>query len=135
MSTPISTPEDLAAQTEIEYGVLAHGSTWDFFKVSIVLFTDSLPTAEIRVQVFSTTPAVRRRPANQMLRDAFARGQPKPSRSEEDLATLFWARRARRSVLDVRVAWRFDHSAEDRTRHRVRTAARRQVVIRKPSGA
>jgi len=38
MSTPISTPEDLAAQTEIEYGVLSHGSTWDFFKVS------SLPT-------------------------------------------------------------------------------------------
>ncbi|XP_060840325.1 glutamate receptor 1-like [Rhopalosiphum padi] len=34
MSTPISTPEDLAAQTEIEYGVLSHGSTWDFFKRS-----------------------------------------------------------------------------------------------------
>jgi len=34
MSTPISTPEDLAAQTEIEYGVLSRGSTWDFFKVS-----------------------------------------------------------------------------------------------------
>jgi glutamate receptor, ionotropic, invertebrate len=37
MSTPISTPEDLAAQTEIEYGVLSHGSTWDFFKVSNTL--------------------------------------------------------------------------------------------------
>jgi len=43
MSTPISTPEDLAAQTEIEYGTLAHGSTWDFFRVSmarVVLFPD-----------------------------------------------------------------------------------------------
>lgn len=38
MSTPISTPEDLAAQTEIEYGVLSHGSTWDFFKVSSAPF-------------------------------------------------------------------------------------------------
>lgn len=37
MSTPISTPEDLAAQTEIEYGILAHGSTWDFFKVSYAI--------------------------------------------------------------------------------------------------
>jgi len=42
MSTPISTPEDLAAQTEIEYGVLSHGSTWDFFKVSSALILDLL---------------------------------------------------------------------------------------------
>jgi len=42
MSTPISTPEDLAAQTEIEYGVLSHGSTWDFFKVSSAPILDLL---------------------------------------------------------------------------------------------
>lgn len=36
MSTPVSTPEDLVAQTEIDYGALAHGATWDFLKVSRV---------------------------------------------------------------------------------------------------
>lgn len=35
MITPINSPEDLAAQTEVQYGTLAHGSTWDFFRVSI----------------------------------------------------------------------------------------------------
>lgn len=35
MVTPINSPEDLAAQTEIQYGTLAHGATTDFFRVSI----------------------------------------------------------------------------------------------------
>lgn len=35
MVTPINSPEDLASQTEVQYGTLAHGSTWDFFRVSI----------------------------------------------------------------------------------------------------
>lgn len=34
MVTPINSPEDLAAQTEVQYGTLYHGSTWDFFRVS-----------------------------------------------------------------------------------------------------
>ncbi|XP_058805199.1 glutamate receptor 1-like isoform X1 [Phymastichus coffea] len=34
MVTPINSPEDLAAQTEVQYGTLAHGSTWDFFRRS-----------------------------------------------------------------------------------------------------
>ncbi|KAG5677407.1 hypothetical protein PVAND_007167 [Polypedilum vanderplanki] len=34
MVTPINSPEDLAAQTEVQYGTLYHGSTWDFFRKS-----------------------------------------------------------------------------------------------------
>lgn len=34
MVTPINSPEDLASQTEVQYGTLIHGSTWDFFRVS-----------------------------------------------------------------------------------------------------
>lgn len=33
MVTPINSAEDLAAQTEVQYGTLYHGSTWDFFRV------------------------------------------------------------------------------------------------------
>lgn len=35
MVTPINSPEDLASQTEVQYGTLAHGSTWDFFRVFV----------------------------------------------------------------------------------------------------
>lgn len=34
MVTPINSPEDLAAQTEVHYGTLEQGSTWDFFRRS-----------------------------------------------------------------------------------------------------
>lgn len=34
MVAPINSPEDLASQTEVEYGTLYHGATWDFFRVS-----------------------------------------------------------------------------------------------------
>ncbi|EAA11672.5 AGAP006027-PA [Anopheles gambiae str. PEST] len=34
MVTPINSPEDLASQTEVQYGTLIHGSTWDFFRKS-----------------------------------------------------------------------------------------------------
>lgn len=37
MVAPINSPEDLASQTEVEYGTLYHGATWDFFRVSIIL--------------------------------------------------------------------------------------------------
>ncbi|CAD7006698.1 unnamed protein product [Ceratitis capitata] len=33
MVTPINSPEDLAMQTEVQYGTLLHGSTWDFFRL------------------------------------------------------------------------------------------------------
>jgi ionotropic glutamate receptor len=33
MVTPINSAEDLAAQTEVEYGTLDRGSTWNFFRV------------------------------------------------------------------------------------------------------
>lgn len=33
MVTPINSPEDLATQSEVQYGTLLHGSTWDFFRV------------------------------------------------------------------------------------------------------
>ncbi|EDV96485.1 glutamate receptor 1 [Drosophila grimshawi] len=31
MVAPIKSPEDLAMQTDVQYGTLLHGSTWDFF--------------------------------------------------------------------------------------------------------
>ncbi|KAH8314880.1 hypothetical protein KR074_007202, partial [Drosophila pseudoananassae] len=34
MVAPIKSPEDLAMQTDVQYGTLLHGSTWDFFRVS-----------------------------------------------------------------------------------------------------
>lgn len=34
MVAPINSPEDLASQTEVQYGTLSNGSTWDFFRVS-----------------------------------------------------------------------------------------------------
>ncbi|ALC43619.1 Glu-RI [Drosophila busckii] len=36
MATPINSAEDLAMQTEVQYGTLLHGSTWDFFKRSTI---------------------------------------------------------------------------------------------------
>nr|CAD7261380.1 unnamed protein product [Timema shepardi] len=33
MVAPINSPEDLASQTEVQYGTLLHGSTWDFFRI------------------------------------------------------------------------------------------------------
>ncbi|KAJ8957136.1 hypothetical protein NQ318_007352, partial [Aromia moschata] len=37
MVAPINSPEDLATQTEVEYGTLYHGATWDFFRVGFAL--------------------------------------------------------------------------------------------------
>lgn len=37
MVTPINTAEDLASQTEVQYGTLINGSTFEFFQVSQVL--------------------------------------------------------------------------------------------------
>lgn len=39
MVTPINSPEDLATQTEVQYGTLYHGSTWEFFRVSIAVLS------------------------------------------------------------------------------------------------
>lgn len=39
MVTPINTAEDLASQTEVQYGTLINGSTFEFFQVSQVLLT------------------------------------------------------------------------------------------------
>lgn len=33
MVAPINSVEDLASQTEVEYGTLYHGATWNFFRV------------------------------------------------------------------------------------------------------
>lgn len=43
MVTPINSPEDLAAQTEVQYGTLYHGSTWDFFRVSYNHNNNNIP--------------------------------------------------------------------------------------------
>lgn len=42
MVTPINSPEDLASQTEVQYGTLIHGSTWDFFRVSYFRYSHVL---------------------------------------------------------------------------------------------
>lgn len=34
MTTPITSPEELAGQTEVQYGMVDHGSTYEFFRVS-----------------------------------------------------------------------------------------------------
>lgn len=36
MVTPIKSAEDLASQTEVQYGTIRYGSTYEFFKVSAV---------------------------------------------------------------------------------------------------
>ncbi|XP_026847558.1 glutamate receptor 1 isoform X2 [Drosophila persimilis] len=33
MVSPIKSPEDLAMQTDVQYGTLLHGATWDFFQM------------------------------------------------------------------------------------------------------
>lgn len=36
MVTPINSAEDLARQTQVEYGTISSGTTLDFFKVNIL---------------------------------------------------------------------------------------------------
>lgn len=48
MVTPINTAEDLASQTEVQYGTLINGSTFEFFQVSRALINQtSVHTGEI----------------------------------------------------------------------------------------
>jgi ionotropic glutamate receptor len=37
MVTPINSAEDLARQTQVEYGTISSGTTLDFFKVNFLL--------------------------------------------------------------------------------------------------
>lgn len=37
METPIKSADDLAKQTDVEYGALKHSSTQEFFRVSIII--------------------------------------------------------------------------------------------------
>ncbi|XP_023289712.1 glutamate receptor 1 [Orussus abietinus] len=56
MVTPINSPEDLAAQTEVQYGTLYHGSTWDFFRRSqISLYSKMWEFMNSRKHVFVRT--------------------------------------------------------------------------------
>nr|QGW50658.1 ionotropic receptor 16 [Propsilocerus akamusi] len=53
MVTSINSPEDLAAQTEVQYGTLYHGSTWDFFRKSqISLYSKMWDFMNSRKHVF-----------------------------------------------------------------------------------
>ncbi|XP_043461147.1 glutamate receptor 1 isoform X2 [Leptopilina heterotoma] len=53
MVTPINSPEDLAAQTEVQYGTLFQGSTWDFFRKSqISLYSKMWEFMNARKEVF-----------------------------------------------------------------------------------
>ncbi|KAK4877739.1 hypothetical protein RN001_010245 [Aquatica leii] len=56
MVAPINSPEDLATQTEVEYGTLYHGSTWDFFRRSqITLYSKMWEYMNSRKHVFVKT--------------------------------------------------------------------------------
>ena len=39
MVTPINSAEDLARQTQVEYGTISSGTTLDFFKVNFLFLT------------------------------------------------------------------------------------------------
>lgn len=49
MVTPINSPEDLASQTEVQYGTLIHGSTWDFFRVCNTIFQNTANVIDVLV--------------------------------------------------------------------------------------
>ncbi|KZC05526.1 Glutamate receptor 1 [Dufourea novaeangliae] len=56
MVAPINSPEDLASQTEVQYGTLSHGSTWDFFRKSqINLYSKMWEFMNSRKHVFVKT--------------------------------------------------------------------------------
>ncbi|XP_075228817.1 glutamate receptor IB [Lycorma delicatula] len=56
MVAPINSAEDLASQTEVEYGTLYHGSTWDFFRRSqITLYSKMWEFMNSRKHVFVRT--------------------------------------------------------------------------------
>ncbi|GFG28171.1 hypothetical protein Cfor_07823, partial [Coptotermes formosanus] len=56
MVAPINSPEDLASQTEVQYGTLFHGSTWDFFRKSqITLYSKMWEFMSSRKHVFVRT--------------------------------------------------------------------------------
>ncbi|CAH1170158.1 unnamed protein product [Phaedon cochleariae] len=56
MVAPINSPEDLASQTEVEYGTLYHGATWDFFRRSqITLYSKMWEFMNSRKHVFVKT--------------------------------------------------------------------------------
>ncbi|CAD7083213.1 unnamed protein product [Hermetia illucens] len=56
MITPINSAEDLATQSEVEYGTLLHGSTFDFFRRSqIPLHTKMWDYMNARKHVFVST--------------------------------------------------------------------------------
>ncbi|XP_046391303.1 glutamate receptor 1-like isoform X4 [Ischnura elegans] len=56
MVAPINSPEDLASQTEVQYGTLYHGSTWDFFRRSqITLYSKMWEFMNSRKHVFVKT--------------------------------------------------------------------------------
>nr|QHN69194.1 ionotropic receptor 13 [Sirex nitobei] len=53
MVAPINSAEDLASQTEVQYGTLSHGSTWDFFRKSqITLYSKMWEFMNSRRHVF-----------------------------------------------------------------------------------
>ncbi|XP_053971522.1 glutamate receptor 1 isoform X2 [Hylaeus anthracinus] len=56
MVAPINSPEDLASQTEVQYGTLSHGSTFDFFRKSqINLYSKMWEFMNSRKHVFVKT--------------------------------------------------------------------------------
>ncbi|XP_066590291.1 glutamate receptor 1-like isoform X2 [Prorops nasuta] len=56
MVTPINSAEDLASQTDVQYGTLSHGSTWDFFRKSqINLYSKMWEFMNSRKNVFVKT--------------------------------------------------------------------------------
>ncbi|XP_076686024.1 glutamate receptor IB isoform X3 [Andrena cerasifolii] len=53
MVAPINSPEDLASQTEVQYGTLSHGSTWDFFRTLSQLNLSSWGSQKSQINLYS----------------------------------------------------------------------------------
>lgn len=45
LSVPLNSVEDLAGQTDVQYGTLLHGSSYNFFRVSTSIFVISYPAS------------------------------------------------------------------------------------------
>lgn len=48
MVTPIKSAEDLASQSEVQYGTLLHGSTYEFFRVSFHMQIEFRPKTKLK---------------------------------------------------------------------------------------
>ena len=56
MVTPINSAEDLARQTQVEYGTISSGTTLDFFKVHASSLFSNIVDCELKFLLLFNTP-------------------------------------------------------------------------------